>query len=109
MFMSSVLRVLGAVGCDLRLVAVAHGKQHFLGIDQVAAPFAVVFEYPRLDDRVDRTGLFAETAEYAFGEVDVIPGRAPCAILACLRLDRDGERRADGLAQLARDATLLPV
>ena len=51
---SSVLRVLGSVRGHLRLVAVADREQHFLRVDQVAAPLAVVFEDARLDDRIDR-------------------------------------------------------
>src|SRR5205823_6074068 len=45
----------------------------------------------------------------AFGEIDVVARRAPRAVGALLGLDRDGERRADGFAELARDAALLAV
>src|SRR6185369_14124525 len=51
---SSVLRVLSPVSGDLRLVAVADRQQHFLRVVEIAALLAVVFENPRLDDRIDR-------------------------------------------------------
>src|SRR5947207_11737252 len=62
-----------------------------------------------LDDRIDRTGLLAITAVDAFGHVDVVARGAPASVLARLGLDRDRQRRADRLAQLARDAALLAV
>src|SRR5207248_6714790 len=94
---------------DLLLVAVADGEQHRLGVVKIAALLAVVLEDARLDDRIDRAGLLAEAAEDALGEVDVVARGAARAVLALLRLDVDGERRADRLAQLARDAALLAV
>src|SRR5512141_419443 len=106
---SPVSRVVGAVLCDLSLVTVSHREQHLLGVMQVAALFAVVFEDARLDDGVDRAGLLAETAENAFVQVDVVARGAARAVGALLRFDRDRERRAYGLAQLARDAALLAV
>src|SRR5437868_7278062 len=45
----------------------------------------------------------------ALDHVDVVAGGPPAAVLARLRLDRDRQRRADRLAQLASDAALLPV
>src|SRR5439155_23986959 len=106
---SSILRVLGAVGGDLRFVTVAHGEQHLLGIDQIAALLAVVLEDPRLDDRVDRAALLAEAAEDALREVDVVARRPSGAVIALLGLNRDRERRAHCLAQLAGDAALFAV
>src|SRR5690349_1927309 len=105
----AVRRVRGAVLGDLLLVAVAHREQHFLGVVQVAALLAVVLEDARLDDRIDRAGLFAQPAEDALGEIDVVAGRAAGAVGALLRLDGDRERRADRLAQLAGDAAFLAV
>ena len=61
-----------AVGGDLGLVAVAHGQQHVLGEVEVAALLAVVFEDVGLDDGVHRAALFAEAAEDALGQVDVV-------------------------------------
>jgi hypothetical protein len=58
---------------------------------------------------IDRARLFAEAAEDAFHEVDVVARRAARAVGALLGFDVDRERRADRLAQLARDAALLAV
>ena len=55
------------------------------------------------------TALLAEAAEDALGEVDVVARRAARAVGALLRLDRDRERRAHRLAELAGDAALLAV
>src|SRR6476660_5755582 len=93
----------------LLLVAVADREQHRLGVGKVAALLPVVLEHARLDDGVDRAGLFTEAAENALGEIDVVARRAPRAIGALLALDVDGERRADRLAQLAGDAAFLAV
>src|SRR6187401_2506033 len=107
--MSAVARVLGAVGGDLRLELVADRQQHFLGVVEVAALLAVVLEHARLDDRVDRAALLAEAAEDALREVDVVARRPARAVVADVALDRDRQRRADRLAQLAGDAALLAV
>src|SRR6266480_2573599 len=56
---SSITRIFCAVGCNLRLVPVAHGEQHLLRVNEIAAFFAVIFEDSRLDDRVDRAALLA--------------------------------------------------
>ena len=69
----------------------------------------MVLEDPRLDDRIDRAGFFAEAAEDALGEVDVVAGGAPRTVVALVRLDGDRHRRADRLAQLAGNAALLAV
>src|SRR5712692_10579314 len=106
---SAVGGVRGAVAGDLLLVAVAHREQHFLGVVEVAALLAVVLEDARLDDRVHRAGLLAQAAEDALGEVDVVARGAARAVGALLGLDRDRERGAHGLAQLAGDAALLAV
>src|SRR5215831_18174661 len=103
---SAVLGVGAARGRNLGFVAVAHREQHLLGVDEVAAALAVVFEDVRLDDRVDRAALFAETAEDALGEIDVVARRAARTIAALFRLDRDRERRTHRLAKLAGDAAL---
>src|SRR5690606_13202183 len=97
------------VAGDLLLVAVPDGEKHRLRVVEVAALLAVVLERARLDDGVDRAGLLAEAAEDALHEVDVVAGGAPGAVLAHVGLDVDGERRADGLAELAGDAALFPV
>src|SRR4029079_3218548 len=45
----------------------------------------------------------------ALDHVDVVPGGPAAAVLARLGLDGDRERRADRLAQIARDAALLAI
>src|SRR5437879_7975010 len=60
---SAVGGVRGAVAGDLLLVAVAHREQHFLGVIEVSALLAVVLEDARLDDRIHRAGLLAQSAE----------------------------------------------
>jgi hypothetical protein len=105
----AVLRVSGLALRDFLFVAVAHGQQHVLGEVQVAALFAVVFEDVGLHDRIDRAAFFAEAAEDALGQVDVVARGAACAVGTLVRLDRDRQRRAHGLAQLAGDATLFAV
>src|SRR5690242_10132706 len=107
--MSAVTRVRGAVGGDLRLVLVADREQHRLRVEEVAAGFAVVLDEARLDDRVHRAALLAHAAEDALHEVDAVARGAPGPVVALLALDRDRERRAHRLAELARDAALLAV
>jgi hypothetical protein len=106
---SSVRRVGRPVGRDVLLVAVADRQQHVLGEVQVATLLAVVLQDVGLDDRIDRAAFFAEAAEDALGQVDVVALGAPRTVVAHLGLDRDGQRRADRLAQLAGDAALLAV
>src|SRR5690606_9227324 len=97
------------VGRDFLFVAVTDGEEHLLGEVQVAPLLAVVLVDVRLDDGIHRAGFLAESAEDALREIDIVTGGAPGAVLALGGLDRDRERRADRLAQLARDAALLPV
>ena len=51
----------------------------------------------------------AQPAIDAFDHVDVVAGGAAAAVLARLGLDGDRLRRADRLAQFARDAALLAI
>ncbi|KMR97800.1 hypothetical protein FE65_14935, partial [Staphylococcus aureus] len=60
-------------------------------------------------DGVHRAALFAEAAEDALGQVDVVARRAAAAVGAHVALDGDGHRGADGLAELAGDAALFAV
>src|SRR5262249_52963485 len=63
-----------------------------------------------LDDGVDRARLLAETAVDALHHVDVVAcGAARAVVPARSRLDGDGLRRADRLAELAGDAAFLAV
>ena len=80
----AVARVGGSVSCDLGFVAVADRKQHVLGVVQIAALLAVVLKYVGLNDRVDWAGFFAEAAENAFGEINVVACGAACAVVALL-------------------------
>ena len=67
-------------------------------------------EVRSLDDGVHRAGLLAQAAVDALHHVDVVARRAACAVVAPRpRLDGDGLRRTDRLAELARDAALLAV
>ena len=60
-------------------------------------------------DGIHRAGFFAEAAIDTFEEIDVVARRASCPIIANVRLDRNSESRAYGLAEFAGDAALLPV
>src|ERR1051326_806778 len=94
---------------DLGLPAVAIREQLFLVVEELLARLGGEFEIRTLDDRIDRAGFLAIAAIDAFCHIDVVARRAPAAIIARFRLDRDRERRADRLAQFAGDAALLPV
>jgi hypothetical protein len=56
---------------------------------------------------INRAALLAKTAVDALCHIDVVARSPPAAVHALLRLDCDGLRRADGLAQLASNAALL--
>src|SRR5215210_5603595 len=63
-----------------------------------------------LDDGIDRARFLAKAAIDALHHIDIVTRRAPRAVVAAgARLDGDGLRRADRLAQLAGDAPLLPI
>src|SRR6478609_3093126 len=106
---SAVFRVRLLRRGDLFFVAVADREQHVLREVEVAALLAVVLEDVGLDDRVNRAALLAEAAEDALRQVDVVARRPARAVVADVALDRDRQRRADRLAQLAGDAALLAV
>src|SRR5579863_10253502 len=106
---SSVGRLEGEGFRDLGFPAVAVGQELFLVVEQLLAGLGGELEIRTLDDGIDRAGLLAIAAIDAFGHVDVVARRAPAAVFARLGLDRDGERRADRLAQFAGDAALLAV
>src|SRR6188472_2649806 len=106
---SAITRVGRFIGSDHGLVALTYGKQLVLGHDVLALIFHVVLMDSRLDDRIHWAGLFAETTENALEQIDVVASRAARPVGRDIRLDRDSECRAHGFAQLAGDATLLPV
>jgi len=67
-----------------------------------------VLEVGSFNDGVDRTRFLTESAVDALGHVDVVPGRPPAAVGPLLRLDGDGLRWTNGLAQLGgRDRSQL--
>src|SRR5688572_18279669 len=103
---SAVRRVLHAGLRDQLLVAIADREQLRLRDDVLAATLEVVLVDVRLDDRVDRAALLAEAAVDALEEVDVVSRGAARAVGARLGVDRDRERGADRLAELACDAAL---
>ena len=88
---------------------ITHRQQHLLGINQIAAFLAVVFQNTGLDYRIHRAGFLAEAAEYALGQIDVIARGAPGAVIPLLGFDGNRQRRAYRLAQLAGNAALFPV
>ncbi|KIT99185.1 hypothetical protein QU38_02895, partial [Staphylococcus aureus] len=94
----------GKVRGDGALPAVAILEQLLLLVDQLLAAFGGELEVRALDDRIDRAGFLAQAAIDALGHVDVVARGAAAAVLARLGLDRDRQRRAHRLAQLARDA-----
>src|SRR5579885_1672457 len=106
---SAIGRVGGEIGGDLHLPAIAVRQQTVLVVEQLLAALGREFEVRSLDDGVDRARLLAEAAIDALHHIDVVAGRAPAAVGAGLRLDGDGERGADRLAELAGDAALLAV
>src|SRR5680860_511128 len=92
------------------LPAVAIREQAFLVVVELLGCLGRELEVWSQDDGVDRAGLLAKAAVDAFHHVDVEAGRPPRAVVASWpRLDGDGLRRADRLAQLAGDAALLSV
>src|SRR5918996_1499365 len=105
----AVRRVGGKVGRDLALPPVAVREQALLVVKQLGARLGRKLEVRALDDRVDRAGLLAHAAVDALDHVDVVAGGPPGAVRARLGFDGDRLRRADRLAQLARDAALLAV
>src|SRR5579863_9469926 len=94
---------------DLRFPAVAVRQQLVLVVEQLLAGLRRELEIRPLDNGVDRARLLAIAAIDALCHVDVVARRAPAPVRARLGLDRDRQRRADRLAQLAGDAALLAV
>jgi hypothetical protein len=106
-------RIVGNIGGPIRrndgFVTLADAEQLILAHDVLAALLHVVLVYPRLDNGVHGTRLFAKSAVDAFEQIDVIARRAARAVARHIRFDRDRKRRAHRLAQLACDATLFTV
>jgi hypothetical protein len=90
-------------------VTVAYGQQHVLGEIQVAAFFTVVFQDVGFNDGVHRAAFFAEAAEDAFGQINIVAGGAAAAVRAYFALNSNRHRGTHGLAQFAGDAALFAV
>ena len=69
----------------------------------------MLFMNARFNDRIDRARLFAKTAINTLEQVDVIACCTSCTIITNVGFDRNRQRRANRLAQLARDAAFLTV
>src|SRR3954454_17306423 len=102
-------RVGGDIGRQRGFPAVAVREQLVLVVERLLAGLGRELEVRALDDRIHRAGLLAEAAIDALGHVDVVPRGAAAAVGAGLGLDRDGQGRADRLAELAGDAAFLAV
>src|SRR6186713_704225 len=107
---SPIRRIERDVLGDLALPAIAVRKQALLVEIELLARLRGELEVRSFHDGVDRAGLLAEPAIDAFDHVDVVAGGAPGAVVAARpRLDRNGLRWTDGLAELAGDAAFLAV
>src|SRR5689334_4486821 len=92
---SAESRVLRPRTGDVRLVAVADGEQLLFGQDVLATILEVVLVDVGLDDRIHRAALFAETAEDALEQIDVVTRGAALAVAGARRgIDGDGQSRA---------------
>ena len=69
--------------------------------------YHIIYANAPLYNGVDRAGLLAETTVDALGHVNIVARRAAGAVGALLRFDGDRLGRADGLAQLASDTSVL--
>src|SRR5687768_7362648 len=97
------------IGGQLGFPAVAVREQLFLVVEEFLTGFRGELEIRTFDDRIYGAGLLAQTAIDALRHVDIVAGRPAAAIVTRLGLDRDGQRRANSLAQLTGDAALFPV
>src|SRR6266478_8193678 len=107
---SPVWRIESEVLGDLPLPAVAVGKQPLLVEVEFLARLGGKLEIGAFDDGVDWTGLLAKPAVDAFDHIDIVArGATRTVVAARSRLDSDGLRRTDRLAQFAGDAALLAI
>jgi len=63
----AVPRIGSAVFRDLLFVQIADRQQHRLGVNEISALFAMIFQYACLNDGIDRTRLLAVPAKDARG------------------------------------------
>lgn len=96
------------VGGNLGLPLVPIVEQLLLVVQQLLMRLRGELNVGALDDGIHGAGLLAEAAVDTLGHVDVIAGGPAAAIISWLSLDGDGLGSADGLAELARNAALLP-
>lgn len=89
---------------DLLLPLVAVSKQLLLVIKQLLTGLGRVFDVGCLNNGVDRARFLAETAVNALSHVDIVTSCPARSVNAFFCFDGDGERWADGLAELARNA-----
>src|SRR5258708_36227241 len=107
---SPVWRIECEVLGDLALPAVAGGKQPLLVEVELLARLGGKLEIGAFDDGVDWTGLLAKPAVDAFDHIDIVArGATRTVVAARSRLDSDGLRRTDRLAQFAGDAALRAI
>eukprot|EP00732_Lithocolla_globosa_P007012 Lithocolla_globosa_v1_NODE_8540_length_809_cov_155.702918.p2 type:complete len:224 gc:universal NODE_8540_length_809_cov_155.702918:52-723(+) len=97
------------ISCNGVLPLVAVVKKLLFVVQQLLACLSGILKVRTFDNSINWTSLLAETTVDALCHVDVIAGGAAAAIIAFLGLDGDGLGGANGLAQLARNATLLSV
>jgi len=109
MVRSSKICILAPVRSNLLLITITDRQQLFLGHQQITTLFAVVLEDSGFDNGIDRAGLLAESAKNTFGQIDIIAGGAPAAILALLRINGNGQRRTDRLTEFAGDTAFLAI
>lgn len=92
--------------CKLGLPLVTVLDQLLLVVEKLLVKECRVFKVRAFDNSIDGASFLAESTEYALGHVDVVLGGAARAIRPRLRLNRDGESWARGLAQFASNASL---
>ncbi len=84
------------VGRDHGFVLVANTQQLLLCHDAVTPLLHVVFENPRLDNRIHGTRLFAETAVVTLVQFDVVARRASRTLLGHFRFDGNSQGGTGG-------------
>src|SRR5215472_13491906 len=107
--LSSIRCIELEVASDLAFPAIAVREKAVLVVVEFFARLGREFEIRPEHDRIDRTGFLAIAAIDALHHVDVVARGAAAAVLTGLGFDRDTDRGAYGLAELASDAAFLTV
>ena len=94
------------VALKLGFPTVTVGKELGLVVQQLFVCFGRELEVRTKDNSIDGAGLLAETAVDALGHVNIVTSGSSRTIGTGLSLDSNRKRRADGLTELARDASL---